>query len=107
VAGDAWPGQPAASGLRQWPVLERLRTRVERSVALTGMLLVGSLAEGVADALSDLDVLLVATEASFEAAWAGRPGCPTGTRAARRSSGPRCGRPRIRSSGPGTTSRPR
>ena len=67
-----WEHEEVARGARQWPTLERLIGRVEASPALGGMILVGSFARGEIDPLSDLDLVLVALEDRFEAAWAAR-----------------------------------
>jgi hypothetical protein len=64
---------------RQWPTLDRLRRHVQTSPTLTGMILVGSFARGEVDPLSDLDLLLVAPEDGFEAAWARRADLHGGT----------------------------
>lgn len=58
--------------LRQEPVLERLRRRVTAEDALEGALLLGSFATQSADALSDLDVLVVVAEGRFAESWAAR-----------------------------------
>jgi hypothetical protein len=67
-----WPHEGTARGARQWPTLERLIERVEASPALDGMILLGSFARGEVDALSDLDLVLVAPDGRFEAAWVAR-----------------------------------
>jgi len=67
-----WPHEETARGARQWPILERLIQRVEASPTLDGMVLLGSFARGVVDALSDLDLVLVVPDGGFEAAWAAR-----------------------------------
>jgi nucleotidyltransferase-like protein len=67
-----WEHEAVARRSRQWPALERLRAHVEVSPALAGMILVGSFARGEVDPLSDLDVVLVAPDGGFAAAWAAR-----------------------------------
>jgi hypothetical protein len=67
-----WAHEGIARGARQWPTLERLVERVETSPLLDGILLIGSFARGQVDPLSDLDLVLVAPEDGFEAAWAAR-----------------------------------
>jgi Nucleotidyltransferase domain len=67
-----WTHEDIARRARQWPVLERLVERVEASPLLEGLVLVGSFARGQADPLSDLDLVVVAPEDGFEAAWAAR-----------------------------------
>jgi len=67
-----WEHEGVARRARQWPTLERLIEHVEASPALAGMIVVGSFARGDVDPLSDLDLVLVAPEDGFEAAWAAR-----------------------------------
>jgi predicted nucleotidyltransferase len=67
-----WEHEAVARRSRQWPALERLRAHVEVAPALAGMILVGSFARGEVDPLSDLDVVVVAPDGGFDAAWAGR-----------------------------------
>jgi predicted nucleotidyltransferase len=58
--------------LRQESELERLRRRIAAEDALEGALLLGSFATRSADALSDVDVLVVVADGRFGEAWAGR-----------------------------------
>jgi hypothetical protein len=58
--------------LRQEPTLERLKERIENDPALEGAILIGSLATGAADDLSDIDVLVVVAEGRFEEVWSAR-----------------------------------
>ena len=67
-----WEHEGIARGARQWPTLEPLIERVEASPLLEGMVLVGSFARGQVDPLSDPDLVVVAPEDGFEAAWAAR-----------------------------------
>jgi hypothetical protein len=64
-----WPGRPAAERLRQWATLEQLAERLGATPDYLGMILVGSLAKGVADPLSDIDLFLVARDGGFAAVW--------------------------------------
>jgi predicted nucleotidyltransferase len=66
-----WPGRGAAQRLRLWPVLERLVADVEVG-PLGAAILLGSLARGGGDSLSDIDLLLVARDGQFDRAWAMR-----------------------------------
>ncbi len=58
--------------LRQLPLIERLTGQVKGMHEFLGAILLGSFAAGRADALSDLDLLLVAREGKFSAAWTRR-----------------------------------
>jgi predicted nucleotidyltransferase len=53
-------------------VVERLAARVEASPVLDALLLLGSLARGEGDAVSDVDAIVVVMEGRFDAAWATR-----------------------------------
>lgn len=57
---------------RQGPTLKRLVTHIRACPAFSAAILVGSFAARAADALSDLDLILVAQDGKFEAAWAER-----------------------------------
>ncbi|MGH2699060.1 MAG: hypothetical protein ACRDJL_07665 [Actinomycetota bacterium] len=57
---------------RQETLLERLAHYVERSPSLGAMLAIGSFANGTADAVSDLDLYLIAYEGRFKQAWRSR-----------------------------------
>lgn len=63
---------------RQASVLTRLTERIGDDPALSGALLLGSLANGTGDELSDIDVLIVVREGWFEAAWSARSGLEGG-----------------------------
>jgi hypothetical protein len=66
-----WPGRDAATGVRQWPTIERLTgfARAYPSV-FAAAILVGSFAAGGADPLSDVDLILLAPDGGFAEAWA-------------------------------------
>jgi hypothetical protein len=57
---------------RQDRLLQRLARYVDESADLGAMLLLGSFASGTADAVSDIDLFLIAYEGRFEQAWARR-----------------------------------
>ncbi len=57
---------------RQQNVLDRLTRRIEASPWLEGAFVIGSLAQGEGDELSDVDVFVVVAEGRFEEAWAAR-----------------------------------
>ena len=59
----------AASGLRQWPRVVDLADRVATAPWATGLLLLGSFARSAADALSDVDFIVVAADGCFGEAW--------------------------------------
>jgi predicted nucleotidyltransferase len=58
--------------VRQQPALERLARRIDAIPSLEGALLIGSVATGTADDLSDVDLIVVVREGRFEEAWAAR-----------------------------------
>jgi hypothetical protein len=64
-----WPGLARAKGLRQWPSVDDLARRVADLPPIAGVLLLGSFARGEADALSDVDFIVVVYEGRFEEAW--------------------------------------
>jgi hypothetical protein len=64
-----WPGRPAVERLRQWATLERLVERVGATPDYVGVILLGSLAKGIADPVSDIDLFLVARDGGFAVAW--------------------------------------
>ncbi len=64
-----WPGRGAAQRLRLWPVLERLVSNLEEEEPLVAAILLGSLARGDGDPLSDIDLLVVVRDGQFEKAW--------------------------------------
>src|SRR3954447_9196557 len=68
-----WPGRPHVETLRIWPELVQTMQRVEaRPDLFSGVLLVGSLARGEGDAISDLDMIAVACAGKWQAAWDAR-----------------------------------
>lgn len=67
-----WSHLETAQVLRQWPVIEGLCARIESSPDLAGALLLGSFAGGSADALSDVDLIVVARGGRFDQAWRAR-----------------------------------
>ena len=67
-----WAGYDAAARLRLWPVLAGLAEEVERCDAYEAAILLGSLARGEGDEVSDVDLLLVVRDGSWEEAWSRR-----------------------------------
>src|SRR5437588_3209260 len=67
-----WPEARRSKQLRQWRTLERIAEFVEATPQFSGMILLGSLAKGVGDAVSDIDLLIVAPDNGFTEAWARR-----------------------------------
>jgi hypothetical protein len=57
---------------RQQAVLDRLVQRIEASSALAGAFVIGSLARGEGDELSDVDLFVVVADGRFDEAWAAR-----------------------------------
>jgi Nucleotidyltransferase domain len=57
---------------RQQKVLDRLTRRIEATPSLEGAFLIGSLARGEGDELSDVDVFVVVAEGRFDESWAAR-----------------------------------
>ncbi len=55
--------------LRQWHVIEELKNRIAEMPEYLGVLLLGSCAAGTADAVSDVDLMLVVRPGEFERAW--------------------------------------
>src|SRR3954462_12990892 len=68
VRGEPAVGVPD----RQRATLTKIADAVARTTWLDALLVVGSLADGVADALSDIDLLVIVGEGQFEQAWADR-----------------------------------
>jgi hypothetical protein len=67
-----WPLRERVERLRQWPTLVEV---VERAQALPGFgafILIGSLAGGSPDSLSDVDSIVSIDDGAFDSAWAGR-----------------------------------
>lgn len=68
-----WPGRAHAETLRIWPELLRVMQRVEeRPEVFEGVLLLGSLARGEGDAISDLDLIAVTGAGRWQAGWEAR-----------------------------------
>ena len=68
-----WSGRDAAMRSRQWPTVERITAYVaEHPTVFAAAVLVGSFAAGRADALSDVDLIVLAPDGDFGAAWARR-----------------------------------
>lgn len=67
-----WPEAARLKQLRQWHTLERLADFVAAAPQFSGMILLGSLARGTADAVSDIDVVIAAPDGGFAEAWARR-----------------------------------
>jgi hypothetical protein len=63
-----WPGRQAAEHLRQWRRVLEL-AEAAASPPFLGVVLLGSLARGEADDLSDVDFIAFAGEGEFGAAW--------------------------------------
>jgi len=57
---------------RQEAVIDRLTRRIETSGLLEGALLIGSLARGEGDEVSDVDLIVVVADGQFSQAWAAR-----------------------------------
>jgi predicted nucleotidyltransferase len=57
---------------RQQKALDRLTRRIEATGSLEGAFVIGSLARGEGDELSDVDVFVVVAEGRFDDAWAAR-----------------------------------
>jgi hypothetical protein len=65
-----WPGRGHVETLRIWPELVRTLERVEASPdVFDGVLLLGSLARGEGDAISDLDMIAVTGAGKWDAGW--------------------------------------
>ena len=66
-------GEPAAgTPERQRATLAEIAKTIARTAWLDALLVVGSLANGEADALSDIDLLVIVREGQFDQAWAAR-----------------------------------
>jgi hypothetical protein len=68
VRGEPAVGTPD----RQRATLTKIADAASRTTWLDALLLVGSLADDAADALSDIDLLVIIREGSFEQAWVER-----------------------------------
>ena len=69
---NSWGDRDAVERARQWPTLSTLAERVERNPSLDGLLVLGSLASGAFDELSDVDAVVVVRRGLFETAWDAR-----------------------------------
>jgi predicted nucleotidyltransferase len=68
-----WPGRSHAETLRIWPELVQTLQRVEeRPDVFEGVLLLGSLARGEGDAISDVDMIAVTCAGKWQAGWGAR-----------------------------------
>ena len=68
-----WPGRARVETLRLWPELQQTVQRVESlPECYSGLLLIGSLCRGEGDAISDVDLIAVAHEGGWQAAWDAR-----------------------------------
>ncbi len=64
-----WAGRGDVEHARQFAALATLAERVENTDHVEGLILIGSLAGGQFDELSDVDVLVVTRNGEFEQAW--------------------------------------
>lgn len=69
MALNDWPGRLRGQSQRQWPVIESLAARAAGIEEVAGLILLGSFATGEPDALSDVDVVVVACSGSFQDVW--------------------------------------
>ena len=70
VSQESFPG--GTYQLRQWPSIERLLDAVEGSPHWRAAVIVGSVATGQADAMSDVDVFILVETGAFPVAWGRR-----------------------------------
>jgi predicted nucleotidyltransferase len=64
---EGWPGRAHVESLRLWPDLVEAVARIESYRELyAGVLLIGSLARGEGDAISDVDLVAVTQTSSSE-----------------------------------------
>ena len=68
MRGESAVGTPD----RQRTTLLKIADAASRTTWLDALLVVGSLADGAADALSDIDLLVIVHEGAFDQAWAER-----------------------------------
>lgn len=67
---EGWPGRAHVESLRLWPDLVEAVARIESYRELyAGVLLIGSLARGEGDAISDVDLVAVTHSDRWEEAW--------------------------------------
>lgn len=69
-----WPEAARSKLLRQWGTLERIAEFVEATPQFSGLILLGSLAKGEGDTVSDIDLLIAAPNTGFADAWDRRNG---------------------------------
>ena len=68
-----WPGRSHVETLRIWPELAETLQRVEAHPDIfDGVLLLGSLARGEGDAISDVDMIAVTRPGKWQAGWEAR-----------------------------------
>jgi predicted nucleotidyltransferase len=68
-----WPGRSHVETLRVWPELVQTVQRIEsRPEVYSGALLLGSLARGEGDAISDVDLAAVSQPGKWQDAWDAR-----------------------------------
>jgi hypothetical protein len=68
-----WPGRAHVETLRCWPELAQTVARIESQPdVFVGAILLGSLARGEGDAISDVDLVAVTRPGGWEHAWATR-----------------------------------
>lgn len=67
VSTDSFPA--GTDRLRQWPSVQRLLASVDGSRHWETAVIVGSLASGQADAMSDVDVFILVETGAFAGAW--------------------------------------
>ncbi len=68
AAINDWPGGKAAARLRQWPRVLELADAAA-SAPFVGLTLLGSLARGEGDDVSDVDFIVFAADEAFASAW--------------------------------------
>jgi hypothetical protein len=74
-----WPGCAHAKTLRAWPELVETLRRIESHPELfSGVLLLGSLARGEGDAISDVDLVAITHAGRWAEAWNARLGLSSG-----------------------------
>lgn len=67
--GEVTESPASLENQRQWPHLQHVLSNVESDRDFLGVIVIGSFASGRTDELSDLDLLIVAGEGRFAAAW--------------------------------------
>ena len=67
-----WPKRSEAERLRQWPLIVHAAETAANMAELDGLLLLGSVAAGRADQISDVDLVAVVADGRFDDAWARR-----------------------------------